>query len=283
MEWPDGLAAYRRTPEFDESTVPAGLRSEHATKHGVWARIRVISGVLRYRVGAPIHRSFRVGPTSSAVIVPEVPHRVEPEGQVRFFVEFSRRNGPLGTLTRSPIAAAAWRYDRAGRDTSSWEREGVDTHARTDAGTGLRIEIERKSFESPPTVALEGLRFTVEPGEFVAIVGPSGAGKSTLLNIVAGLDLRYEGEVARTNGAGDGHEHRVGFVFRRPPDALADRARQRAPRPAAGGRERRGRRARSWSRSGSRASRTRTPDSSPGACSAGWRLRGRSASSRCCC
>ncbi|MDD9984264.1 MAG: ABC transporter ATP-binding protein [Gammaproteobacteria bacterium] len=78
------------------------------------------------------------------------------------------------------------------------------------------IAIERKSFESPPTVALEGLRFTVEPGEFVAIVGPSGAGKSTLLNIVAGLDLRYEGEVACTNGAGDGHEHRVGFVFQAP-------------------------------------------------------------------
>ena len=92
----------------------------------------------------------------------------------------------------------------------------MDTHAQTDAGTGLRIEIERKTFESPPTVALEGLRFGVEPGEFVAIVGPSGAGKSTLLNIVAGLDPRYEGEVTCTNGTGDGHEHRVGFVFQAP-------------------------------------------------------------------
>lgn len=84
------------------------------------------------------------------------------------------------------------------------------------AGTGLRIEIERKAFESPPTVALEDLRFSVEPGEFVAIVGPSGAGKSTLLNIVAGLDPRYEGEVTCTNGTGDGHRHRVGFVFQVP-------------------------------------------------------------------
>ena len=39
MEWPDGLVAYRRTPEFDETTTPAGLKSEHATKRGVWARI----------------------------------------------------------------------------------------------------------------------------------------------------------------------------------------------------------------------------------------------------
>ena len=65
-------------------------------------------------------------------------------------------------------------------------------------------------------MALEGVEFTVEPGEFVAIVGPSGAGKSTLLNIVAGLDPGYAGEVTGTNGAGDGQEHRVGFVFQAP-------------------------------------------------------------------
>ena len=93
MEWPDGLAAYRRTPEFDETTIPAGLRSEHATKRGAWARIRVLSGALRYRVGAPIHRSFRIDSASSGIVVPEVPHRVEPEGPVRFFVEFSRPDG----------------------------------------------------------------------------------------------------------------------------------------------------------------------------------------------
>ena len=100
MEWPDGLVAYRRTPEFDETTTPAGLKSEHATKRGVWARIHVISGALRYRVGTPIHGSFRVVPSSSAVIVPEIPHRVEPEGPVRFFVEFSRMERSGGVRGR---------------------------------------------------------------------------------------------------------------------------------------------------------------------------------------
>ena len=88
------------------------------------------------------------------------------------------------------------------------------------AGSGLRISIERKRFEDPPTVALEGLAFNVEPGEFVAICGPSGAGKSTLLNIVAGLDPRFEGDVTWTNGAGEAEavigEHRIGFVFQAP-------------------------------------------------------------------
>lgn len=90
MEWPDGYAAFRRTPEFNEATVPPGLTSEHATKRGAWARIHVVSGMLLYHVSAPINRSFRVEPASNAIIVPEVRHRVEPDGPVRFFIEFWR-------------------------------------------------------------------------------------------------------------------------------------------------------------------------------------------------
>ena len=90
MEWPDGLDTYRRTPEFDEASIPDGLRSDHATKRGVWGRIQVVEGGLRYHVDAPIHRSLRVAPDSGAVIVPEVRHRVEPDGAVRFFIEFAR-------------------------------------------------------------------------------------------------------------------------------------------------------------------------------------------------
>ena len=92
----------------------------------------------------------------------------------------------------------------------------MDAHTQAATGSALRIEIERKAFESPPTLALEGLELTVEPGEFVAIVGPSGAGKSTLLNIVAGLDRHYEGEVAPAAGMDGVRERRVGYVFQTP-------------------------------------------------------------------
>ena len=70
--------------------------------------------------------------------------------------------------------------------------------------------------------ALDGLSFSVDDGELVAIVGPSGSGKSTLLNIVGALDLPTSG-IARIAGtdlaALDDAElsslraTRIGFVF----------------------------------------------------------------------
>lgn len=70
--------------------------------------------------------------------------------------------------------------------------------------------------------ALDGIDFTIDAGEFVAIMGPSGSGKTTLLNILAGLDKPNTGQLVIDNQpmqslSGDAlalfRRRKLGFVF----------------------------------------------------------------------
>lgn len=53
--------------------------------------------------------------------------------------------------------------------------------------------VRRYAAARPPVI--EGLSFTLEAGEWLAIMGESGVGKSTLLNLIAGLDRPDAGSV----------------------------------------------------------------------------------------
>lgn len=88
----------------------------------------------------------------------------------------------------------------------------------------LKIENLKKVFrtEEIETIALNGVSFEVNQGEFVAIMGPSGCGKSTLLNILGLLDNPTEGsyrlldqEVAsfREKDRTKFRKGNIGFVF----------------------------------------------------------------------
>ena len=66
------------------------------------------------------------------------------------------------------------------------ERAGGQSHGRPRPGhlelAGLRRRYGR-------TVALDGLSFTIEPGQIFGFLGPNGAGKTTAMRIVMGLSL----------------------------------------------------------------------------------------------
>ena len=61
----------------------------------------------------------------------------------------------------------------------------------------LRVENLTKTYGSGEAQvrALDKVSFTVDKGEFVAIIGPSGSGKSTLLHILGGVDRPTSGKV----------------------------------------------------------------------------------------
>lgn len=61
------------------------------------------------------------------------------------------------------------------------------------------LELKNISFAyhsmSGETLALSDINFTIEEGEFVAVVGPSGCGKSTILNLISGLVKPESGSI----------------------------------------------------------------------------------------
>ena len=88
----------------------------------------------------------------------------------------------------------------------------------------IRVEHLQKQFQTGDvtTDVLRGLNFSIDRGEFVAIMGPSGSGKSTLMHILSFLDSAtsgayfFDGENA-SNLTDDElatmRNKRIGFVF----------------------------------------------------------------------
>ena len=64
-------------------------------------------------------------------------------------------------------------------------------------------------------IALDGVNFRVNQGEFVSIIGPSGCGKSTLLSIIAGLEDRNTGEVYLDGEEIKGISSEIGYMLQK--------------------------------------------------------------------
>ncbi len=85
-----------------------------------------------------------------------------------------------------------------------------------------QVKIDRLVKDYGPLRALNSISFSIEGGEWVALMGPSGSGKTTLINILGGLDTLTSGHVVVDGmdladlGENDLVRYRaekVGFVF----------------------------------------------------------------------
>ena len=90
-ELPEGLEL-QRTLQFDEASLPVGLRRDHKVASGVWALLRVLEGEARFTLAVepPLDRLLVAG--ESQPIPPDVLHAVAPAGKVVLTVEFLRRS-----------------------------------------------------------------------------------------------------------------------------------------------------------------------------------------------
>src|SRR3954469_12221473 len=80
----------------------------------------------------------------------------------------------------------------------------------------MSIECRRLKKKFGSFVALDDVSFTVNQGEFLALLGPSGSGKTTLLRIIAGLEQADSGTVLFSGADASQasmRDRRVGFVF----------------------------------------------------------------------
>ncbi|ARN73753.1 DUF1971 domain-containing protein [Oceanicoccus sagamiensis] len=85
---PEHIVPYKKTPTFDQDTVPKGLLKAHQTKAGVWGKIVILEGELEYTINEPETEVIILSPQRYGVVEPTIYHQVKPLGAVKFYVEF---------------------------------------------------------------------------------------------------------------------------------------------------------------------------------------------------
>lgn len=87
---PAHVTHYKSSPEFTETSTPAALQKGHTTAAGVWGRITILEGSLRYHISEPEQEELLLTPDLFGVVEPQMRHEVELVGPVRFRVDFHK-------------------------------------------------------------------------------------------------------------------------------------------------------------------------------------------------
>lgn len=92
-EPPEGLRFARSSPIWDEQTIPVALLSSHRVGRRTWGEIHVNEGRMRFVMASEPVLDVVVEANSTQAIPPDVEHRVEPLGPVRFSIAFFTTEG----------------------------------------------------------------------------------------------------------------------------------------------------------------------------------------------
>ena len=95
-----------------------------------------------------------------------------------------------------------------------------------NGGFAVQVEAVTKRYQAGTDhdlAALDGVSFTIEVNEMVALMGPSGSGKSTLLHLIGAMDTADAGRIqvgehevtALTTARRVAYRRSIGFVFQR--------------------------------------------------------------------
>jgi len=102
-ELPANLRFVRTSPEWNERSLPTGLRRSHRLGNGTWGRIHVHQGRLQFSMASqpPLHHELVRG--EEQAIPPEMDHEVRPVGSVRFSLDFLAVDRVDATHARAPV------------------------------------------------------------------------------------------------------------------------------------------------------------------------------------
>jgi tellurite resistance-related uncharacterized protein len=87
---PDSVTAYKRTPTFNNDSVPKGLLQDHNTKAGTWGKITIIEGSILYTILEPTVEEYELSPGVDGIVEPTVHHKIALREATTFYVEFYR-------------------------------------------------------------------------------------------------------------------------------------------------------------------------------------------------
>ncbi|MGB7406403.1 MAG: type I secretion system permease/ATPase [Pacificimonas sp.] len=178
-----GLLTKRWTEAIDEHA-STNLRQRLVSSIGVTisqsAQMMSYAGVIIIGVGLIAEQKLSMGGLIACSILSG--RAVAPLGQI------------ASLLSRLAMTRTAYRQINGLMDT---HREGPEGEALAIARPHGEIEFRNVSFRYPDMTekALDGVSFTIKPGEHIALLGRVGSGKSTVAKLILGLYEPEEGTV----------------------------------------------------------------------------------------